>query len=233
MVSRLRVEGTTVEQSTVALDTPEIVRFDETVRGKSQPAKTAIWLDETVRGVSLRIIDLRNGRVVAAENYDDQQTDAKALLRTVNAMKEEQRRARGDALAHTFFDVTILTNKPHISFDWSEQWGSTNANLAGVSISILDPLVGIGGSYFRVIPEAFNLTVGVKLFVSIPKALILSIAPNNTGTTDFLDPLVTAVLVVRWPIFNSNFGVVFTLSTNGSVGLGISLLNISLLPVLP
>lgn len=232
MGARLRVEGSRVEQSTVALDGPEIVRFDETVRGTSEPAKTAVWLDETMSGVSLRIIDLRNGRVVLAETYDDTQLDQQSLQRNVKLLKEEERRARGDALAHTFLDATVLTNKPHISLDWAEQFGDTNRNLAGFTVSILDPVVGIGGTYSRIIPEAFNITVGLKVLVSVPQALISAF--NTTDMpTQFLDPLLTGVLVVRWPIFNSNFGLVLTLSTNGAVGLGISLLNISLLPVLP
>ncbi len=232
MSARLRVEGGRVEQSTVALDAPEIVRFDETVRGSSEPARTAIWIDETTRGVSLRIIDLRNSRVVLAENFDDSPTTAASLARTSSLLREEQRRARGEALTHTFFDIGVLPMQ-HISLDFSEQWGDTNANLAGFTFSVFDPLVGVGGSYFRIIPEAFNLTIGAKVLVSVPNAVIRAVAPDGTNTAAFLDPLFSAVLVVRWPIFKTNFGLVATVSTNGRVSLGISLLNISLLPVLP
>jgi hypothetical protein len=182
-----------------------------------------------VGGVSLRIIDLRNSRVVAAENFDEAQTDANSLRRNTAMVKEQARRARGDALAHAFIDIAVLPMQ-HISLDWSEQWGDTNANLAGVSVSVLDPLLGVGGSYFRIIPEAFNLTIGAKVLVSIPTALVKALSPN---TDSLIDPLFTAVLVVRWPIFKTNFGLVATLSTNGKVGIGISLLNVSLLPVLP
>ncbi len=229
MAPRLQVESGRVEQSSVGLDVPEIVRFDEGVRGKSQPARAAIWLDETVRGVSLRIVDLRNSRVVLAENFDDARTDAEALKRNVWALKEEERRARGDALTHTFIDVAFLPSQ-HISLDWCEQWGDTNANLAGVSISVLDPILGLGGSYYRVIPEAFNLTVGAQVHVSLITALGRAVSPDLQS---LIDPLFTATLVVRWPIFKTNFGLVVTLSTNGKVALGISLLNVSLLPVLP
>lgn len=229
MAPRLRVEGGRVEQSSVGLDVPEIVRFDEGVRGKSAPARAAIWLDETVRGVSLRIVDLSNSRVVLAENFDDARTDAEALKRNAWALKEEERRARGDALTHTFIDIAVLPSQ-HISFDWCEQWGDTNANLAGVSVSAFDPVLGVGGSYFRIIPEAFNLTVGAKVHVSLITALARALSPDLQS---IIDPLFTATLVVRWPIFKTNFGLVATLSTNGRVALGISLLNVSLLPVLP
>lgn len=229
MAPRLRVEGGRVEQTTVALDVPEIVRFDESVRGASQPARTAIWLDETVGGVSLRIIDLRNSRVVAAENFDDTLIDAASLRRNTTMVKELARRARRDALAHSFIDIAVLPMQ-HISLDWTEQWGDTNANLAGITLSVLDPLLGIGGNYFRIIPEAFNLTIGAKFVVSLPTALVRALSPD---TMVLFDPLFTGVLVIRWPIFKTNFAIVGTLSTNGKVGLGISLLNTSLIPVLP
>jgi hypothetical protein len=226
--ARLQVAPGRYEQSTAALDAPEIVRYDENLRGKSEAAKTAIWLDETAAGVSLRIIDLRNSRVLVAENFDEVQADAKAFDRTVQLVREEQRRARGDALAHTFIDIGVVPMQ-HISLDWSEQWGDTNANLAGVSLSAFDPVLGLGGSYFRITP-LFNITVGLKLLVSVPTALVRAISPD---IQQIIDPLFTAVLVIRWPIFGSNFGLVATLSTNARVTFGISLLNFSLLPVLP
>jgi len=43
----------------------------------------------------------------------------------------------------------------------------------------------------------------------------------------------TGVAVVRVPFGRSNYGALLSASTNGQVGLGISLLNISLLPVIP
>lgn len=152
MAPRLRVESGRLEQTTVALDVPEIVRLDEAVRGRSEPAKTAVWLDETARGVSLRIVDLRNSRVVTAETVDEAQPTS-SLSRNVALWKEAERRARGEALVHSFVDLALLP-MPHISFDWAEQWGATNANLVGVSLSAFDPVLGLGGSYFRIIPEA-------------------------------------------------------------------------------
>jgi hypothetical protein len=231
MAARLRVEGGTFEQSTTGLDAPEIVRFDDTLRGHAEPAKTALWLDETVRGVSVRIVDLRNSRVVWAENFDDVMVEPKSFERNASLLREEQRRARGDALTHTFIDLALLPNQ-HISFDWSEQWGDGNANLAGVSVSVLDPILGVGGSYFRIIPQAFNLTVGVKLYASVPTALVMAVT-NNGQNSGLPDPLFSGVLMVRWPIFNTNFGLVLSVSTNGKVGFGLSLLNVSLIPVLP
>ena len=58
------------------------------------------------------------------------------------------------------------------------------------------------------------------------------VGPEHGGG-DVLDPLVTVVGVARVPFGRSNYGGVVTVSTNGQVGIGISLLNISLLPVIP
>lgn len=229
MGSRVSIGEGRVETSTAALETPEIVLFDQRIRGTSEPAKVAVWLDETAKGVSLRVVDLKNSRVLWVENFDDGKFTNDLLAKTQHALKEESRRSRGDALAHVFSDIAVLPMQ-HISFDWTEQWGDTNANLAGLSASILDPLLGVGGHYFRIIPEAFNITVGAKVLISVPTALAKAISPD---INQVIDPLITGVLVVRWPIFSSNFALVLTVSTNAKVAVGITLLNFSLLPVLP
>ena len=76
------------------------------------------------------------------------------------------------------------------------------------------------------------LEVGAQVLVSIPTALVQAIAG---GGQQVLDSLFTAVLVARIPFGASNFGAVAMFSVSGNIrfGLGISLLNISLLPFLP
>jgi hypothetical protein len=229
MAPRVRVEGGHLEQRTTDADAAEITRFDEASRGLSEPAKTAVWIDETPQGVSLRIVDLKNSRIVYAENFDPSLAERATTRRNLTLARELERRSRGDSLTHTFIDITLFPGQ-HVSLDWTEQWGATNANLSGVSLSIFDPVVGVGACYYRVIPEALNLTVGAKVLVSVPTALIQAF---TQGAGRVLDPLLTAVLVVRLPIATSNYAVTATLSTNLRVGIGISLLNVSLLPFLP
>lgn len=229
MAPRVRVEGGRLEQSSVDPDLPEIVRIDEASRGSAEPARTAIWLDETSQGVSLRLVELKNGRILFAENFDGALAERSATRANVKLARELDRRARGDALTHTFIDLVVYPGQ-HVSLDWTEQWGDTNANLTGLSFSVYDPVVGVGLSYYRVIPEALNLTVGLKMLVSVPTALVQAFNPDVSRV---LDPLLTGVLVVRLPIASSNYAVTFTASSNLHVGLGISLLNVSLLPFLP
>lgn len=229
MAPRTYVQEGLVEQVTTNLGAAEISRLDEATRGSSAPARTAIWLDETTEGVSLRIIDLRNSRILLAENFDAAMTGPARTRRNLALVRELDRRSRGDSITHTFFDVTVYP-KQHISFDTVEQWGETNANLSGFSLSLFDPVLGVGGSYYRVIPSAFNISVGGKLLMSLPTGLVRGIAGQDV---EVLDPLLTAVFLVRVPIARSNYGITFSASTNGRVGVGFSLMNVSLLPFLP
>ncbi len=226
---RLYMEDGRIESNTGDLGTAEITRLDQTVRGKASPARVAIWLDETAEGVSLRIIDLRNSRIIMAESFDPSLTEPARTRRNLGLAKELDRRARGDSITHAFVDVTG-GNGAHISFDWAEQWGDGNTNLSGFTLSLIDPVVGVGGCYYRVLPFAFNVMVGVKLLLSVPTGLVQAISPTAGNV---IDPLLNGVLVVRLPFGRSNFGLVATVSTNGKVGIGLSLLNISLLPFLP
>ena len=229
MSPRTWVEEGRLEQVTTDLGTDEIVRLDERFRKDAPPARTAIWLDENAEGVSLRVIDLRNGRILVADNFDPMMTERARSYRTVTQTRELERRIRGDAITHTFVDMVMYPGQ-HFSLDWSEQWGDTNANLSGLSMSLFDPVLGVGGSYVRAVPSARNILVGGKVLMSLPSAAVSSVTGENT---EVVDPILTGVFVLRVPISRSNYGVSFTASTNGRVGIGISLLNSSILPFLP
>jgi len=226
---RLFVAEGRLEQNSSDLSAAEIVRLDQTARGSAAPARAAIWLDENALGVSLRIVDLQNSRIVLAENFDPSLTEPRRTRKNWTLTRELERRARGDSLTHTFVDLTVWPHQ-HLSLDWADQWGDTNANLVGFSLSILDPVLGVGGCYYRVIPFLWNLTVGAQVLLSVPTAVVSNISGSNVS---ILDPLVTGVLLVRLPLFRSNFGLTLSLSTNGKFGIGMSLLNVSLLPFLP
>lgn len=231
MAPRVYVEQGKVEQVTSSLGATEIVRLDENARGTAPPARAAIWLDETAEGVSLRVIDLRNSRILLAENFDPRLGETTRTRRNFTLTRELDRRARGEALTHTFFDATVYPGQ-HVSLDFVEQWGDHNENLSGVSASFFDPVVGVGGAYYRVVPRAFNLMVGAKVLMSVPTALVNAVT-DGQGGGGLIDPLLTGVFIVRVPIATSNYGVTFSASTNGRFGVGVSLMNISLLPVLP
>ena len=231
MAQRLTVEDGRLEQYATSLSVQDLVRLDEVTRGNTARAVSAIWIDETMEGVAIRIVDLRNGRILLAENIDQNLVSIVSSKTTVTLAQELERRSRGDAIAHLFVDLGLLPQQ-HISLDWLEQWGPDNANLSGFTISIIDPLIGLGVSYFRVIPPAFNLMVGAKFLLSVPNAVINSFNPDNPQA--FLgDSLFTGVFMLRLPLFKTNYALLASISTNGRVAIGVSLLNFSLLPFLP
>jgi hypothetical protein len=229
MSPRTWVEDGRLEQVTSDLSTDEIVKLDERYRHQAPPAKTAIWLDETAEGVSMRVIDLRTGRILVADNFDPMMFERERTQRTTSFTRELDRRIRGDSITHTFTDMTFYPGQ-HFSMDWNEQWGDTNKNLSGLTLSLFDPVMGVGGSYVRVVPSAQNMLIGGKVIMSVPSAAISSVTGENT---EVIDPILTGVFVARYPIGKTNYGISFTASTNGRVGIGISLLNSSPLPFIP
>lgn len=230
MAPRTFVENNgSVTQSTTSVSVDEIVKLDAQFRGNAAAARTAIWLDENAHGVSLRMIDLTNSRILLAENFDPTLAEAARTRHNYALTEELDRRSRGDSVNHAFLDVSIYPN-PHLSLDWLEQWGTNNTNLSGLSVSLFDPVLGIGGAYFRVMPNAANIVVGGKVLMSFPTAIVRSVAGSDV---EVLDPLVTGVAMARIPIARSNFGFIISASTNGRVGIGFSLMNTTFMPFLP
>jgi hypothetical protein len=229
MNPRVSFENGRLDMNTSSLAVDEIVMFDARVRGKSAPARAAVWLDETRTGVAIRIISLENSQVLFAANIDGALRERSRSQKNFTFTDEIGRRLRGESLTHIFIDAALLPGQ-HISVDIAEQFGDDNCNLAGITMSVLDPIVGFGAAYHRVIPQAFNLTVGAQVIASLPTAFVSAFAGD---VTQVLDPLVVAVLIARFPIPSTNFAAVATVSSKGTVALGVTLMNFSVLPFLP
>lgn len=227
MQPRAWVEDGALIYQTGPVGLDEIVRLDDQIRGDAPAARTAIWIDEQRGGVSVRIVDLHNGRVLFAQNVDPSLVEYKNTQRMYTLSEELERRARGDSLTQGFVDLALYPGQ-HVSIDWTDQWGASNGNLTGITLSALDPVLGLGVSHYHRIPF-FNVLLGGKLLVSLPTAVAQSLGAGAGG--GILDPMLTGVAVGRVPFGRSNFGACVTLSTNGQFGLGLSLLNVSLLPV--
>ncbi len=230
MAPRAWVEDGFMAYQTGAVGIDEVIRLDEQTRGSSRPARTAIWVDESMYGVSVRIVDLRNGSVLLAQNFDPNMVEKRRTHKTYSLAAEYERRATRGSLTQGFVDIALYPNQ-HISFDWTDQWGKTNANMSGLSLSMVDPILGIGAAHYRRV-ELWNILIGGKFLLSFPTAVVNAISPDDVGL-DELEPIVNLVGVVRVPFGRSNYGAVLTVSTNGRLALGISLMNISLLPVIP
>ena len=212
----------------------ELRDLDARLRGIAMPAKAGLWLSEHARGVSLRIVSLDTGRVLLAENVDATRSERAQTAMRIETVRELDRRNRGDGITHAFVDIGLYPNQ-HISADWVEQWGESNRQLSGLSISLFDPVLGIGAAHFWVMPFA-NSLVGAKLLMSFPTATAeyaSSIAEDGADSPELIDPLLNLIAVFRMPIARSNYSITVTASTNGRIALGLSTLNTSLIPVLP
>ncbi len=227
MAPRTWVEEGRLAYQTGPIGLDELVRLDEQTRGAAPPARAAVWLDEHRSGVSLRIVDLRTGRVIFAQNVDPLLVENANSERMATLTEELERRARGDSLTQTFVDASLYPGQ-HLSLDFTDQWGKTNANLSGVTLSVYDPVIGLGVSHYRRL-ELLDVLVGAKGILSLPTAVVAALGEDG----EVLDPLVTGVAVARVPFGRSNYGVLLTASTNGEFGVGLSLMNIRLLPVIP
>lgn len=228
MQPRTVTEGGRLIQTSGPIGLDEIVRLDDRYRGGAERARTAIWIDETREGVALRIVDLRTARVVFARNVDPLLVEQRTSARNFTLAAELERRSRAESLTHAFVDVGLYPGQ-HFSLEWADQWGDTNANLTGIVLSFYDPVLGLGAGYGRVMPWA-DMVLGVKGVLSIPTLVAQSQADSDI---ELIDPLFNAIFTMRVPFGNSNYGALVTVSTNGRVALGLSLLNTSLIPVLP
>ncbi|MCP4500565.1 MAG: hypothetical protein GY822_11450 [Deltaproteobacteria bacterium] len=225
----VRVEKQRLEYNTV-LSLADIARLDAEMRGNGPPARAAVWLEETPAGVAIRIISIDNGQVLYAGNFDRLQKERERTAKSYNLSLDLGRRLRGESLTHIFIDFGLLPNQ-HWSADIVEQFGPYNLNLAGLTLSLIDPLGGMGLSYYRVIPQLWDLTLGVQAIVSLLTAAGYALSPDNPQ--DLIDPLLTGVLVARWPIPSTNFAVLATASTNFNFTIGVSMMNVSFMPFLP
>ncbi len=214
----------TLQAGPIGLD--EVIRLDDQIRGQAEPARAAVWVDEWQGGVSVRIVDLRTGRVLYAQNVDPFLVEYRNTRRMYTFAEEYERRARGESVTQIFIDAALYPGQ-HISADFTDQWGKNNSSLSGVTISLIDPIAGIGAVHYQRVP-LFNTLIGAQVVISVPTALARSF-DDDIG--EVIDPMVTVVGVVRVPFGRSNYGALATVSTNGVVGLGVSLLNIRFLPV--
>lgn len=214
--------------------TDELLALDARARGPGAPARAALFLDETPAGVAIRVVSLESGVVLYAANLDRNLSAEARTGRNHNYSLELDRRLRGDSLTHVLFDGSAYPNQ-HVALDVLDQFGDRGQHLAGVTMTAIEPVIGVGASYHYVFQDVLNASLGGKVIVSVPTAALNAIttAVGSDEPVQLLDPLLTGVFTVRVPIPKTNFAVFAMASTNLRFGVGLSLLNTTLLPVLP
>jgi len=212
----------------------ELRALDESLRGQGERARAAVWIDETAQGgVSVRIVSLSDARVLYADVVTSTLEWSTRSRKNYSISQDALRRGRGDSLTHAFVDVGMYPSQ-HIALDWMEQWGATNENLTGISLSLLSPVLGLGPTYARAFPKLYGSLLGGKVMLSVPTSIAKSLSKGQSG--DLIDPIVSAVGYMRVPIplFSGNYGgFVFLQLPQGRFGVGLSANNMSLLPVIP
>ncbi|MFZ9886686.1 MAG: hypothetical protein ACO3JL_04200 [Myxococcota bacterium] len=214
--------------------TAELLALDARVRGAGAPARAALFVDETPGGIAIKVVSLENGAVLYAANLDRNLSAQERSGVNHNYSLELDRRLRGDSLTHVLFDGAVYPNQ-HLSLDVLDQFGDRGQHLAGVTMTAIEPVIGVGASYQYVFQDVLNVSLGGKLAVSVPTAALNAIttAVGSEEPVQLLDPLLTGIFTVRVPIPSTNFAVFAMATTNLRFGVGLTLLNTTLLPVLP
>ena len=87
---------------------------------------------------------------------------------------------QGEVRPQAFVDVAVYPGQ-HLSVDIDDQFGQTNANLAGVTLSLFDPVIGIGGNYHRV-TQLYNISATFSISYSLIQSDTNAIANDATGS---------------------------------------------------
>jgi hypothetical protein len=229
-----------VRYDTGEINLADLVALDAAARGSSPPARMAIWLQETPSGVALRVVDLKDGSLLLARHLDAGLATLQRSARQVSVTEDMHRRLRGDSLTHVHWNLGLFPGQ-HFGFDVLDQFGPTRQDLAGLTISFVNPVGGIGASYEHIFPEALNLAVGGKLIVGIPGVIAQAVG-SQTGVdpalTSFIGGPLTIMGTAQLPIFDTNYAVFAFAGLHlpafvPTAGVGISLLNLRILPFLP
>ena len=121
---RTYAEPGRLEQRTGPVGVAELRLIDHNLRGNGAAAKSGIWLEETARGISVKVVQLASGRILLAENIDLKEVSAPSLRNGWNAY-ENLSDAPREGITHAFVDIGLYPGQ-HISGDWVEQWGQNN-----------------------------------------------------------------------------------------------------------
>jgi len=218
----------------------DVLALDAAARGSAPGARLGIWLDETPAGVALRVVDLGTGGLLLARHLEPGLSTLQRSARHVTVTEDIQRRLRGDSLTHVHWNLGLYPGQ-HVGLELLDQFGPERRELAGLSLTLLNPLAGVGGAYHHVFPEAWNVAIGAKVIVGIP-GLVIETINDQTGSdadfTAFIGGPVTAMATAQLPIFDTNYAVFAFAGLHlprfsPTVGVGVSLLNVHVLPILP
>jgi hypothetical protein len=186
-------------------------------------AKSLTTIRETPSGVEIRIMDLTDGRLLVQIMADSTEklTDVK---RAGFYGIERERRLRGESLNYAFINLGLYPN-PVVQLEFLEQWGERNEHLSGVGLSLVGPLVALGGVYHYPVPSVPKFNVAGAIYLPLANALS-SLSQNNSSG----NPLVLQGMAQYG--LGDSYAVFASISTEGNFSLGFTLFNPLFLPFL-
>ncbi len=199
----------------------EIRDFDARRRvNGAGPARAVLFVSLSELGITYRFVDPGSSRVLIASTLSPDDDYNQRSLKSFTLREEWNRTARGEVLAHTFYDLGAYPS-PHIGVSWLEQWGQDNSYLTGFSMSLVNPLLGLGVAGFKAMPNMNNTLVGGKVLFGLPRLLQDSASKGENNASDITGNPIELVGMIRYPIGRTSMGVIGYISTSG-IGVGFS-----------
>lgn len=186
-------------------------------------AKSMALVAETPSGIEMRVISIKDGRILYMALADSTRS-----LSTTNPYQhyatELERRKMGEALAYTFVNIGLYP-EGMFQLEWVEQFGSRNQHVAGVGISLFNPIFAIGGVYHYMLPSHPRANLAGALYYPLQNAL------GDLGSTgeDSATGGMVLQLMAQYA-FTDTFGSFLALNSRGDVSLGVNLFNPLLMP---
>ncbi len=188
--------------------------------------EAALWAEASGPLLSIRIVSVRDGEVLFADTIDPRVDWSARSVRSFSLSRLNERKARGEVILHTQYDIGLLplAGSPHIGWSLMQQWGSSNQYLSGFSLNLSDPILGIGVNWFRVMPGLSNSLLGFKLMASLPRLMTEALSRGSKNNSPIEDKPVSLIGMIKFPMFGPPEKFYFNayVSTNGSIGLGLS-----------
>lgn len=214
--------------SVTSLD--EITAFDKIIRKEAKEAVSALFVEEIIDGLSIKIISLINGQVIFATNLTTDYKDEILYGYNYSLIDDYERKIAGKAIVHLFMSIGYEFMPDYAlysSMAFPEQLGATNQHLFGPELSFGASNFGIGAFYGYIYSRKRPLILGTSVFLNVIAAL---------GSSNSEDFSLSDLLIVRghflYPM-SDRFGNIalfgYANIGKGSLGfgIGVSLINLS------
>lgn len=214
------------EQTIYESDFVDLEKVRSIYQSENIQPLTVAWVEWSHEILSIRMVVLNSGELIFASTIDSKVEWSSRSMRNFTDSRLRERQVRGEAIIHRHIDLGLLPlgGAPHIGWSIMQQWGSSNQYLSGISISLSNPLLGIGVNWFKVFPRLNNSLIGFKVLGSIPELLTKSLSKGSGSSGLTGDQALTVLGMIKYPLFGQpeQFYLNAYVSSGGSIGFGLS-----------